>query len=140
MFCRALTNQDHNITEVAGATLTKEIVAGWVKDQFYRQVGFRIIHIDEINLCSNEAKNLFLSLLNYVPNDWVFIATTNAKPTPNAFWSRWSCYQVDPPTKREIEVWLETIIKLPGVKARSIARTCGQNVRWAQKAAANHFG
>jgi len=138
MLSKVLTTQNINIAEYDGAKLNKDDVAGWVTSLQYCQTGIRVVLINEVNFCSQEAKHLFLSLFDRELENHVFIATTNTKPDNSAFWSRWVPNLVSPPTKKEIEVWLESVMNIPGVKARSIARTCGQNVRSAQTAAAKY--
>jgi len=139
MFSKVMTSKDSALSVIDGAILTKQTVTDWKQQMYYCQSTFQVIHIDEVNFCSQESKNLFLSLFNEVPKKWVFIATTNATPDDSPFWTRWNCYSVQPPTIEEIKTWLETVVRLPSFKADQISKACYRSVRLAQKLAADYI-
>jgi replication-associated recombination protein RarA len=140
MFCRALAGQFDFIQKLSGGSIGKETVAKWQSDMHYLQQGFQVIHIDELDCCTPEAKTLFLYLLENAPEEWVFIATTNVKPDPSTrFWSRWTCLEVKAPATCEITDWLENSLNIPGREARNLVGECNGNVRAAQHIAATYL-
>jgi DNA polymerase III delta prime subunit len=144
MMCKALTNQGHNITKQDGATLLKDLVESWGGQFQYHQFGIRVVHISEVDNCSVEAKNLFLCLLDNVPKEWVFIATTNRdlkdiKKEDLRFWNRWKKIKIAPPTAKELEHWLESVIGINTVAAKNIVKNSNRSVREAQNLLEDHL-
>jgi replication-associated recombination protein RarA len=139
MAVKILIQDPANYSKVPGADIGKSIIEAWIRDGQLKAMfpGLIVKHIDEVDKCSNEAKNLFLTYLEAIPKGWVILATTNATPDPkDAFWSRWIPHHVDRPTDSEIENFLHHVMELPLSEAKRITVDCKGNVRSAYNMAA----
>jgi len=128
-----LAGHKTQVESINGRNVTIEAVRRWGDSLPYRSLhaGFRVIIVNEFDTIPGAAQDALLSLLDDLPDNWAFLATSNARldQITDRLQTRLQQFTVSLPSEAEIAGLLERF----GCNGQSgrIAAGCKGNVRAA---------
>ena len=139
MLCRELAAHKIDIEKINGRNLTIDVVREWERNTYYASLfgGWKIKHIEEIDLVAQVAQDLMLTYLDDLPAHNAVIGTSNLslETLTERFQTRFQLIHLHGPSDNELARWLVKRWKVPKQTAEFIAIGAGGNLREALLAA-----
>jgi replication-associated recombination protein RarA len=141
MVYRVLALHHIDIEKVNGRNVTSELVREWQRNSFYGSLfgGWKIKHIEEVDLVPQVAQDLMLTYLDDLPPLNAVIGTSNLslETLTERFQTRFQLVRVHGPSNDELAAWLTKRWKIPKRTSDFIALGACGNVRQALLDATN---
>jgi replication-associated recombination protein RarA len=124
-----------DIEKVNGRNVSTDVVREWQRNACFRSLfgGWKIKHIDEVDLVPLVAQDLMLTFLDDLPDRSAVICTSNLslETLTERFQTRFELVRVNGPTDAELAKWLQKRWTIPQPISDFIALGAGGNVRQA---------
>src|SRR5581483_5389460 len=117
MLCGRLATNKWNIEKINGRNLTIEVVRDWERATHYGTLfgGWKIKHIEEVDLVAQVAQDLMLTYLDDLPPENAVIGTSNLslETLTERFQTRFQLIHLHGPSNDELAHWLVKRWKVP---------------------------
>lgn len=137
ILARELAGDPINIDHINGTDLNvdkcREIASRYGQGNLFGATCYTVLHVDELDLAPPQAQKNMLTMIDKMPDNWAFIASSNAAidDFEQRFQTRFKQVAVDVPSAAEIQALLEDRFQIPTPVANQIAGLNEGNVRAA---------